>query len=243
MMLATLHGKRNLGCGSCGGSCGSCSNCTDCKSLSVLSGYTDSNPLSGFNLFRAIKNVAVDTASSVYDTASNVGDVVLAPVKAAGSTIADVASGDFDDALHDFSRMVTSGVLAIPNASLALTSNIPGMDGAYDAVIGFEQRHPEEIALASIAAAATVVSMGGLGPGILASYGITPAMMASVEAGVATTATTIAVGKALLDSGTLSTDQRDKVTASMDSIYNSGYKESSGAGWLLAAIPAALAFL
>lgn len=231
MMLATLHGSKGLGCSSCKGSC------SDCKSLSILSGFC------GSNIETLGRKWYERAASAVSDTVSNVADVALTPIKAAGSTVADLASGDFGDVLHDASRVVTGGVLAIPNTTLALTSNVPGLDSVYDSVIGFEERNPEAIALASIAAVATVVSMGGLTPGIMAYYGVTPAMLASVEAGTATVGTTLAVGKALLNSGTLSDEEKGKVEASMDSIYNSGYKEPSSMGWLFAAIPAALAFL
>jgi hypothetical protein len=227
MMLATLHGNRNLGCNNCKG------NCTDCKSLSVLSGFCEHN---AETLGRAWYERAV---SAVVDTASNIGDAVLTPVKAAGSTISDLASGDFGDALHDASRTVTSTVLAPVNTYLAEGSNIPGLSTAYNTATGLEERHPEAIALASIAAAATVISMGSLGPAIMAQFGITPAMVTAVEAGTATAATVLSVGKALLASGQLPANQAAAVQQSVTDLQAT-QKSSS---WYLLAIPALLHFL
>lgn len=107
MMLATLHGKRNLGCSNCSGKC------SDCKSLSVLSGFCGDTAVSGLgrswyeSAFHVVANAGRDVgdiAGDVGSSALDLGKAGVKVVKSAGSVVGDVITLDRSALVRDFGR-------------------------------------------------------------------------------------------------------------------------------------------
>lgn len=232
-MLATLHGKSALGCANCKGFC------EECSSLTALQGFDASRTL-GFSLTSFVENT-LNPISLIEKTA----DVVIQPIKSLASSVEDVASGNWSQALHDQMRLV-SGVITAPIKELAAVADtIPGVSGAYDAVTKFTSEHAEAITIATAVIAATILTLGeagvfsaGIGAtaaggaatsagttvavattGTAAAAGAGGGITASSVAGALTTATAaVTAGNKLLSSGKLNPTQTANVTNAVNSI-------------------------
>jgi hypothetical protein len=204
----------------------------------VLQGFDASRAL-GFSLTHFVENT-INPISLVEKTA----DAVIQPIKSLASSVEDVASGNWSQALHDQMQFV-SGATTTPIKQLAAVADtIPGVSGAYDAVTKFTSEHAEAITIATAVIAATILTLGAAGVfsagigataagGAATSAGTTVAVAttgtaaagagggitATSVAGALTTATAaVTAGNKLLSSGKLNPTQTANVTNAVNSI-------------------------
>lgn len=237
MMLATLHGNRTnkMGCSGCSGGC---LNGTECKDLAILSGW-----------WSDVTDAVGDAGKSIVSTVSNVASAALDPMKATLSTIKDLGTGNFSQALKDSTRIVSASIAGPAKMLAATVSNVPGLSSIYPAVDKFSDHHSEAITLAAAVVAATVLTAGVASPGLFSVVGIAPAdtvlgvTAGDIGAAVSTGATTVAVGEKLLNSGKLNPTQTQQVTTAISAVKaDPNYVPPSNGGWMLFLAPL-LAFL